>query len=187
MISRNSRNGAIALSLLLAISIWAGHRSQDSDNAPTAGLDLRLDYALSNFEFRWFDAEGQPAILLTSPRFTSDTASGEGLAIDPVLDVNYEGAQWNIIADSATVSNDREIIRLSGDVHLLRIAQSPSGPMTVDSSNVTLEITPRIARSGQYVEVKDASSRLTATGFSVDMKNNNYQLMSDVKGSYVLQ
>lgn len=184
MISRKSRNGVIVLSLLLAISIWASRRNQEIDNAPTAGLDTRLNYALSNFEFRWFDKAGQPAVLLTSPRFTSDTASGQGLVINPVLEVHNEGIQWNIIADSATVTSDREIIHLAGEVHLTRRTPPPAGLLTVDSSEVTLEVTPRIARSEQYVEVIDADSQLTATGFSVDLISNNYQLTSDVKGSY---
>jgi len=186
MISHKSRNGAIVLSLLLIVSIWAGRQGQEADNAPTAGLDLRLDYALSNFEYRWFDKAGRPAILLTSPRYTNDTATGQGLALSPVLDVHYEGAQWNIIADSATVSQDRETIHLSGDVHLTRETPLQVGAMTVDSSEVTLDVTPRIARSRQHVEIDEAGNRLSATGFSVDMKHDKYQLMNDVKGIYAI-
>ncbi len=52
---------------------------------------------------------------------------------------------------------------------------------------MTLEVTPRIARSEQHVEVSDISSTLTATGFSVNMKNSKYQLMNDVEGRYVIQ
>jgi len=82
---------------------------------------------------------------------------------------------------------DMGAMELGGSM-LLSELQLPDGvSLTVDTSEVTLEVTPRIARSEQFVEVNDADSRLTATGFSVNMTNDNYQLASDVKGRYDLQ
>jgi len=187
MISRTSRRGIIALSLLLLLSLWATRKEQETDNSPIEGLDTRLDYALSNFVFHYFDEAGTPAVVMRSPRFISDTASGQGRAEEPNLEVRHEGFLWNIIADSATVTGDRELIHLGGDVQLHRQGETPDSWLTMNSSEVSLEVTPRIARSTQAVEMLDISGRLNATGFSVDMTKDVFQLNNDVRGKYVIE
>lgn len=186
MISRQSRRGIIALTLLLALSLWATRREQAEDNAPIEGLDTRLDYALSNFEFQYFDEAGQPAMRMTSPRFTSDTATGLGVANEPRLEMRHEGFLWNIIADQATVTANREIIYLSGEVELQRSGDTPDSWLRLNGSDVTLEVTPRIAHSVRPVALIDLAGTLNATGFMVNMTSNNYRLDYDVRGSYVI-
>ncbi len=186
MITRKTRYGIGLLSALCVLSFWATREQQEPVEEERAKFDLRVAYALANFELRYFDEEGQPAVHLKSPSFTSDADSGDGFALNPVLEVHHEGMLWNIIADSATVTDAQDYILLNGDVHLTRTGAEPIDWMEIDGHEVTLVVNPRIAHSDQPVEMEDLSGRMTATGFRVDMINNKFELNHDVKGVYVL-
>lgn len=187
MISENSRNTILVLTVLALGSFWIARKGPEEDLGPTPGLDLELNYALSNFEVQSYDLLGQPAYRLRSPRFTNDALTGQGRITDPQIDIHHEGFRWHIIADTATVTSDRERVLLEGAVDLFRQGEGTSDWLAVSTSDVTLEVTPRIAWSTQYVELMDAASRMTATGFSVDMLNDSYRLQENVKGSYAIQ
>jgi LPS export ABC transporter protein LptC len=187
VISENSRNAILVLAVLVSGSFWISRNGPEENLGPTPGLDLELDYALSDFEVQSYDLQGQPAYRLRSPRFTSDASTGQGRITDPQIDIHHEGYRWHIIADAATVTRDRERVQLEGEVDLFRQGAQQSDWLAVTTSEVTLEVTPRVAWSTQYVELMDAASRMTATGFSIDMLNNNYRLQEDVKGNYAIQ
>jgi len=187
MISETSRNTILVLAALALGSFWIAGRGPEQDPGPTPGLDLELNYALSDFEVQSYDLQGQPAYRLRSPRFTSDAATGVGRILDPQIDIHNEGFRWHIIADAATVTRDRERVRLEGAVDLFRQGESETDWLAVSTSDVTLEVTPRIAWSTQHVELVDTASRMTATGFSIDMLNNSYRLQDNVKGNYAIQ
>jgi LPS export ABC transporter protein LptC len=175
------------LALLVIGSFWISRKGPDETRGPTPGLDLELDYALTDFEILSFDLQGRPAYLLRAPRFTSDASTGQGWISEPQIEVHNQGQLWHIIADAATVTRDRERVRLEGEVDLYRHGPKRSDWLAMSSSEVTLEVTPRLAWSTQFVELMDAGSRMTANGFSVDMLKNTYLLQSDVKGSYAVQ
>jgi LPS export ABC transporter protein LptC len=187
MISESSRNVILVLAVLTVGSFWIARKAPEQERGPTPGLDLELDYALSEFEIQSFDLQGTPAYLLRAPRFTSDSRTGEGHIDDPQIELHNAGFLWHIIADVATVTRDRQRVTLEGEVDLYRSGSKPTDWLAMSSSEVTLEITPRIAWSNQFVELMDSSSRLTATGFSVDMLNSSYRLQDDVKGNYAIQ
>lgn len=187
MMSRRSRQGVVALSLLLLISLWATRQEQEQDGGPIEGLDTRLDYALSNFIFHYYDVSGAPAVVMRAPRFTSDTVSGQGEVTNPRLQVRHEGYLWNIIADSALVTSDRERIHLAGEVQLRREGGDPDDWVSMVGSEVSIEVNPRRASSQQPVDVSDRSGRLAGTGFSVDMRSNEFSVENDVRGIYVIE
>jgi LPS export ABC transporter protein LptC len=186
MITRTTRNGIILLSALTVLSFWATREQDSEEGQARMKIDARLDYALKNFELLFFDRLGQPSLKMRSPSFESDAASGNGLAIKPVLEVRHEGFLWNIIADSAIVTDAQDFIYLNDNVQMQRNGESPADWLQIDGQEVTLEIAPRIVSSDLPVEVQDPAGRMTATGFSVNMSDNSFNLVKDVKGVYVL-
>lgn len=187
MISRQSRRGVAVLTLLLLAVLWITRGERGQDDGPIEGLDTRLDYALSNFVFHYFDESGQPAVVMRAPRFTSDTASGLGVISQPTLEVRHAGVLWNIIADTATVTRDRERILLSGEVRLRREGDLPDQQAIVEGSEVTIEVTRRVAHSQRPVELADLSGRLSGTGFTVNMRTSRFKLDNEVRGIYVVE
>lgn len=187
MISRQSRRGVVVLTLVLLAVLWISRDARREDDRPIEGLDTRLDYALSQLVFHYFDESGQPAVVMRAPRFTSDTASGLGVVSQPTLEVRHGGFLWNIIADTATVTRDRERILLSGEVRLRREGESPDQQATVDGSEVIIEVTRRVAHSRRHVELADPSGRLSGTGFTVNMRTSRFELDNEVRGLYVVE
>ena len=186
MIRRKTKTGILLLAVLAAASYWAGREGQDPQQAPSPGLDTQLDYALQDFELKFFDREGRQTIRLTAPVLANNAASGVGEISKPVFDVANDGKFWKIVAESATVQADREHITLSGDVWMHRRELNGAAILDIYTSELMLEVTPRIAFSDRPVRVVDGHDIMEAVGFRVNMNNDNFQLLDKVKLVYAV-
>ncbi len=186
MIPRKTRNGIILLAALAATSFWLGRGTKERLPEPISGLDTQLDYALRNFEARFFDAQGQPAVRMRAPTLTNNASSGIGLVENPSFEIVHEGNLWNIISDSATVTADRERIILSGGVNMRRRDPATARWLEVSTSRLILDVTPRLAHSDRAVLIMEGGDTLEAVGFSIDMSDNSFHLDEQVKGRYVI-
>lgn len=184
MIVSKTRNGIILLAVLTATVFWLGRSSQERSAPPITGLDTKLDYALRQFEARYFDADGRQAARMWAPILTNDAVSGVAVVENPRFEVMHEGSLWNIIAESATVAADRERILLAGKVNMRRMAPDSLEWLEVNTSEMTLEVTARVAHSDQPVVIMDDNSTMEAVGFSIDMRDDSFHLDDQVKGRY---
>ncbi|WP_191621210.1 LPS export ABC transporter periplasmic protein LptC [Marinihelvus fidelis] len=185
--SPRTRRGIILLGGLCLLSFWASRQDTDGEGGPIKGLDTRLDYALGNFRMLAYDEQGTPVVTLWAPRLANDAATGIGELDSPRAELHHEGFRWNIDAQHATISSDREIIQFSGNVRMVRESGEPSDHLEIESSEVMLEVTPRLASSDQWVDVADPAGKMRALGFSVDMLTNHYHLESGITGTYEIQ
>ena len=186
MIRRKTRTGILLLGALVAASYWAGREKLDGQQAPAQGLDTQLDYALQDFELRFFDLQGHQSIRLRAPVLANHATSGVGEISKPVFNVVHDGNFWKIVAESATVQADREHIRLTGDVWMRRQQPDHAGILDIHTSELMLEVTARIAFSERPVRVVDGSDIMEAVGFRVDMKNDKVQLLDKAKLIYAV-
>ena len=182
MIRRKTRMGILLLAALVAASYWAGREQLDRQQAPSPGLDTQLDYALQDFELKFFDREGQLSIRLTAPELANHATSGVGEISKPVFNVVHGGNVWKIVAESAIVQADREHITLTGDVWMRRhqpddTSMVEGGILDIHTSMLMLDVTPRIAFSDQPVRVVDGNDIMEAVGFRVNMINDKFQLL----------
>lgn len=187
MIAPGTRRGILLVGGLCLISLWAARQGDDADVGPIQGLDTRLDYALDNFEMLAFDELGRPAVTLRAPRLANDAGTGIGQVESPRAELHHDGFRWNIDAERATVSSDHEVIRFSGQVHMVRNGPGPSAWLDIETSEVTLEVTPRLAYSDRAIDLAERTGTLSADGFRVNMLTNHYHLNENVTGSYVIQ
>ncbi|NIM69629.1 MAG: LPS export ABC transporter periplasmic protein LptC [Xanthomonadales bacterium] len=165
-------------------SLWMTREEEEFRREPIAGLNTQLDYALHEFEARFFDTAGKPAALLTAPTLTNEAATGLALVEQPRIRVFHEGKLWNIRAESATVPPDREIVVLNGRVDLLRHDQGTADRLEITASEVVLHVEPRVASSERHVILQTRLDRLEADGFSVDMIDDTFTLKHAVRGHY---
>ncbi|MEM1412675.1 MAG: LPS export ABC transporter periplasmic protein LptC [Pseudomonadota bacterium] len=186
MTSRSTRRGLLLAAVLAAFTWWLADDDDGAGDGPIEGLDIRLDYALENFEMRAFDARGEQAMRLWAPRLTSEAATDVGQVDQPRLEVRHEGFLWHIIAETATISPDQEEVFLGGEVRLERSGATPAARVDIDGRDVTLLIEERVALSSAPVRLEDPSGTLNATGFRVNMLTEEFQLHENVKGVYDL-
>ena len=186
MIRRKTQMGILVLAGLVALSYWASRDQKVGQQQPIDGLDTRLDYALSDFEYQFFDLDGLLSASMTAPELATDENSGISQVSNPVFIVIDHGISWRIIAESATVSADKDNIVLSGDVWIHRPATDSSGPLNINTSELTIEVGVKIASSERPVRLMEDNDIMEAVGFRINMMENRLQLLNRVKLTYAV-
>lgn len=174
------------LTALTVLTYWANQRIDEADDSNARDIDTQLNYALTNFELRYYDETGRQALVLTSPRFASDATTGEGTATQAEVEIRHQGFVWNIMADTARIPAERQRVLLDGPVRMVRLGDREADWVQIDSSDITLEVEQRIAHSGRSVSAQNLAGQMQATGFIVNMADNTFQFEQNVEGVYVI-
>jgi len=186
MITRKTRNGMTALLLLSAFTFWVS-RSQDEKNLePVVGLDPKLDYVLRDFELQFYDENGKPTINMRAPILRNDPMLKLGTIEQPVVRLNQDDAVWDMTADTATVTADKEHVQLIGQVNLIRNEPASGNWVELNTREVQIEVTPQTAVTDEPVSMFDGLNRVDAIGLQLDMKTKTYSLKQQVKATYAV-
>mgnify|MGYP001185086843 CR=1 FL=1 len=114
-------HGIVFLSLL-ALLLWQiAKQPEEIDARPPGPPDMRLNYALYDFNRRLPAERGRVKLSMTSPVLRSDAESGIGTLDSPEIHIQQEHDQWYINAESAIISPDREVVTLNGGVNMSRL------------------------------------------------------------------
>lgn len=186
MITRKTRRGMISLILLGAITFWVSHTQDKDKPAPMAGLDPELDYVLRDFELQFYDEIGQPTINMRAPVLRNDPKLQMGTIENPVVRLNQDDAVWDLTADTATVTADKEHVQLIGQVHVKRNEPASGNWVELNTREVQIEVTPQTATTDQPVSMFDGNNRVNAIGLELDMKTKTYILKQQVKATYAV-
>ena len=186
MITRKTRNGMTVLILLSAISFWVTRSQDDTGPEPVAGLDPELDYVLRDFELQFFDELGQPTINMQAPVLRNDPKLQMGTIEQPVVRLNQEDAVWDLTADLATVTADKEHVQLIGQVQVFRNEPATGNRVELKTREVQIEVTPQTATTDQPVSMFDGYNRVDAIGLELDMKTKLYSLKQQVTATYAV-
>lgn len=186
MITRKTRNGIVALVVLTSVSFWLSQRQDETKQDPVSDLDTRLNYVLRDFELQFFDANGQPTMNLKAPVLRNDPKLEIGTIENPVMKLYQADIIWNINADLATVTNDKEHVELLGAVHVRRQETASENWVTLDTREVKIDVTPQIATTDEAVTMTDGMNQLNATGMVLDMLSDTLLLKQQVKAIYAV-
>ena len=186
MITRKTRRGIVLLVLLTTVSFWAGRKLDTEFQEPVTGLDPKLNYVLRDFELQFFDQGGQPTINLRAPLLRNDPELQLGTIEKPVFRRNQPGITWNLTAESATVTADKEHVQLVGKVNILRHERSTGVLAELNTEEVKIEVTPQTASTDKPVSIFDGYNHLNATGLDLDMKTNTFTLRQQVEATYAI-
>ena len=95
------------------------------------------------------------------------------------------GIPWRLRADSATITDDRELLTLVGHV-IATTADGPEGRDTeIRTPYLVLEPARYRAETDERVQVRIGSRSLTATGMLASLEDNRFTLKSNVSGKFV--
>jgi len=184
LIKRKTRHGIILLTALSIITWLLPKGSSDPVGERPARLDTRLNYALRDFNSKLLDKQGNISLQISSPLLRKVAASEVGTIKSPQIWINQAGQQWHISSESAIITADREYISLIGDVNLVRLDEISGETLNITTKDVMLRVTPRTASTDSFVTIVQYGDRLDALGMNLDMINNNFQLLNEVRAHY---
>jgi len=172
--------------LLTGISFWVAREQHDETQEPVAGLDPKLNYVLRDFELQVFDANGKATLNMKAPVLSNDPVLEIATVEDPVLVLRQQDLTWNMVADSATITADKEHVELSGSVNVQRLELLTGKRVELNTSEVTLEVGPQTASTSEPVSMYDGLNQIDAIGMYLDMMNDTIQLKQQVKAIYAV-
>lgn len=170
---------------LLAVLTWLLAREPSEPQVMTVERpDVRLNYALYDFSGRLLDDQGSISLLINSPVLRSTAESGVGTVESPEIHLQQDEDKWHITAESAIISADREHVTLVGDVFLSRRNEITDQLLEIETSDVELDVDPRTAETEAPVRITQDADWLQAAGMRLDMINEHYELLKDVRAYY---
>jgi len=176
--------GILLLALLAVLTWQLSRKPLDTTGGEVGPPDLKLNYALYDFSGHLLDEQGRIKLDIAAPVLRNDAESGVGTIESPEIRIQQESDRWYITAESAIVSADREVVNLTGAVNLARLDELTDQVLEIKTSEVVLHITPRVAMTDAGVSVRQSGDRLDAVGMRLDMINERYELLHDVRAYY---
>ena len=186
MISRKTRRGIVTLVILTGISFWVAREQRDVAPKPLTGLDPKLNYVLRDFELQVFDANGKATLNIQAPVLSNDPVLEIGTIENPLMVLHQQDITWNLTADSATITADKEHVDFSGTVYVQRLELLTGNRVELTTSKVRVEVTPQTANTDAPVSLFDGYNRIDAVGMYLDMMNDTFQLKQQVKAIYAV-
>ena len=187
MIHRKTWQGILAMSVLAIATGLIVQSDRDQGSLPPADLDTRLSYALWDFSGVLLDKNGQVSMRIDAPMLRNTADSQIGTIENPRLRILQEQDEWYITADSAIVTADREFVSLLGRVDLQKQNLISRQRLGIQTRDVMLNITPRVATTDAAVSIQQDEDRLDAVGMKLDMINETYELLDQVRARYATQ
>lgn len=181
-------NVRVVLGLLLLVaaalsgwSVW-NNRVVDEDARRASG---RSGYVLRDFELTALDKSGKESFSLRAPKL-QETPGAKTMDLTTPLFLlpDKQGKYWEVRARTGWVSENREEIRLRGDVD----TRSPQGdPRQVNMKTEQLNVFPDASRatSASVVTITQPGSILRGRGLEADLADKRYKLLSQVRSQYV--
>ena len=184
MIKRKTRHGIFFLAVL-SITIWlVPKNSSDPVDEPPERLDTRLNFSLRDFNGQLLDKQGNVKLQISSPLLRKVAQSEVGTIKSPSIRIKQDDEQWHITSESAIITADREYVSLIGDVNILRRNELSGETLEITTRDVMLSVTPRTASTESLVTIVQDDDRLDALGMNLDMINNSFELLNEVRAHY---
>jgi LPS export ABC transporter protein LptC len=179
-----TRRGIWVLGVAAAAIWYFARQAPEPSEEPLSRPDVKLNYALYDFSGHLLDDRGRVSLQIRSPELRNDAETGIGTVDSPEIRIRQDRDRWFINAESAIISPDREEVWLRGDVYLSRRVPAEGRLLEIASTDVLLNVTPRTAHTDAAVSIRERGDRLDAVGMRLDMINETYELLSDVRAHY---
>lgn len=179
----------IALVATIVGTILLG-RTMRSPETPAAG---RTDDADPGYSAR--DAQIVETGDDGRPRYWLDAALIRQASNDPTVTLTRPalryldrgGGSWRAHADSGSISPDRDVISLDGNVQLDGTLADGGAPAHIETSHLAFDTTREIASTDARVTIDWSGHRLVARGLRADLRAETLRLESGVHGRFTPQ
>jgi len=180
------RSGLVLISLMLiTIGLWSSLKKDFSD-LPKSRLDVP-DYTMKNFKTTRMDEQGHKKNQLTAKMMVHYPQANTALTAPDIVFYNKEGQPtWTMRAEKGEISPDGNHIKLLGKTTLQRQTQNPLQQVQVISQDVFVQVDTEYAETAAPSTIISHNSKTHSIGMRVFMSTEQVELLSKVRGHYVL-
>lgn len=171
---------------LAALTFWLERAVEVGAGADHGLTRHDADFMAENFTATQLDVTGRPEYSLTARKMVHypDDESTE-LDHPRLVQLRVDAPPLRVRSDRGTVTKDGKEVHFYDNVVVTRDA-TPSRPeLRVDTSYLMVLPDPDIARTPERVVITEAGSRLSGVGMEANNKTHEFELKSDVHGTYV--
>jgi lipopolysaccharide export system protein LptC len=177
---------ALTIALLLGalVSGWSVWRNHAALVAP-ADSGGHSDYVLHDYEIIALDQEGKEAFTVLGPMLR-ETPGKETMEMQAPLFLipDPQGLHWTVQSKRGWVSEDRQHIRLTGNVRAIGPRTRPQ-PAKIATQQLNVYPKTKRAAAPGAVTITQPGSILRGHGLAVNLANKQYELKSQVRARYV--
>ncbi len=176
----------LTLGLLVGalVSGWSVWRNR-TDLVEAAAPSGRSDFVLHDYEIIALDKDGKEAFTVQGPMLR-ETPGKKTMELQTPLFLipDPKGLHWTVQSKRGWVSEDREHIRLTGNVRAIGPRNQPQ-PAKITTEQLNVYPTTKRAVSPLAVTITQPGSILRGHGLAVNLANKQYELKSQVRARYV--
>lgn len=183
--------GLIATVLVLFVMLWHNEEPATSDEAAALRGTAEPDAFVSGGRYLSFSATGQLTSRIESQRIEQFESEQVIRMQQPraTLFGEADDASWELEAQQGEFLEARDLIHLTGDVRIIRLADqrgavSPPEPMSLLTEALTLNSKERTVYTSEPVTITDALGVTRATGMKAWIDPRILELNAQVEGRY---
>lgn len=182
-----SPRNVVAFALLTAgaIGSWYIARPDRGDDADTLPFDpTQRGYYLESARILGTGADG---LLLYEIQAARAEQQGDDRVAFTDVRINYtpeSDVPWTVNADSATIHQNEQRVRLRGHVRALSVAGFSGNDTEIRTQYLELDPENYVAETDQRVQIRIGERSLTATGMLASLKESRVELKSNVSGKF---
>ncbi len=168
------------LIILAVIALTFNFRQSSENKTITSPAALTVDFSIDKLRVKQFQNSGE--LLHT---ITANSASGSNQSMEmqhPKIVTFDNKEQWVIKADSAKTDNNHANIILEKNVLLALTGAEKQEPLSLTTDTLNYASSTQTVSTQSRVSLVDAEILLSGVGLNIDLKQQIYQLNSQVKG-----
>lgn len=180
---------ALAAVVVAALSWWLLREVEEAAPAAAGSAEQgTVDYYVNNFALTAMDEAGLPAhrLVATSLRHFAERDVAE-IARPRMTVYRAEGTPWLVTADAGLLTMPERVLQLQGAVTIARDAGPANESLQVDTRDVTVRLNDDYAETAAPVTVHHQQGLTEAIGMTADLRQGRYELLQQVRGTYVVK
>jgi lipopolysaccharide export system protein LptC len=175
----------ILISLALGTT-WLVQSLEKQFSTVTESHDHVPDYTMQNFTSTQMDEQGILKNKLTAEMMTHYPETNTNLTTPLMVFYKNEQPTWTVRAEQGEVSPDGEQVWLLGHTTIQRETAFQEKPMKIISRDVWIRLDTEYAETAAPTTILTENSETHSIGMRVFMPTEQIELLSQVRGHYVL-
>ena len=180
----------LVLSIAAAFGWWMSRGPEDLLFTPKPMQRHEPDYILEDFSMTSSGDDGLPRYRMKGAMMTHYPDTGEAQVDKPRLEfITVDGERWIITAVQAQAEQKGGLVKLLGEVSIIRDDQSrqAKGPVSsLKTDSLDVHVTEGYADTDDDVVITQTFGLTRAQGLRINFRQRHLYLKSRVRGEYVL-